>query len=135
MQSRAGQPPPLPGWACFPSAGPLGCKGMLLTHIQIPLNQNPQIPLCRAALQPLNPSLYIGPGLPRSRYQIQSLHLLSSMWFVIAQPSSWSSSLCKASLPLRESAPLYSLALSTNRLYAFKFCIQVIYKNSEGNRP
>lgn len=135
MQSRAGQPPPLPGWACFPSAGPLGCKGMLLTHIQIPLNQNPQIPLCRAALQPLNPSLYVGPGLPRSRYQIQSLHLLSSMWFVIAQPSSWSSSLCKASLPLRESAPLYSLALSTNRLYAFKFCIQVIYKNSEGNRP
>ena len=33
--------------------GPPGCQGTLLAHTQLTINYNPQIPLCRAALQRL----------------------------------------------------------------------------------
>ena len=32
-----------------------GFQGLQLTHVQLVIDQNPQIPLCTAALQPLNP--------------------------------------------------------------------------------
>ncbi|XP_050565909.1 uncharacterized protein LOC126913259 [Cygnus atratus] len=35
------------------TVGPPGCQGTLLAHIQLAVNHNPQIPLCRAALQRL----------------------------------------------------------------------------------
>ncbi|NWX66462.1 BRM1L protein, partial [Promerops cafer] len=58
VQSRAGQSSPLPGNA-VPDApqdrvGPPGCRA-LLAQIQLSVNQNPQVPFCGAALQPLIP--------------------------------------------------------------------------------
>lgn len=38
-----------------PQVGPFGHQGTLLTHIELPINPKPQIPFCKAALQPLVP--------------------------------------------------------------------------------
>lgn len=57
---QRGQPLPSPGGSAGPDAhrgtvGPFGCQGTQLTHIQFVVNQDPQIPVHRAALQPLIP--------------------------------------------------------------------------------
>ena len=59
-QSRTS--PPFTQWQCWAWCtpgyfGPLGCQGTLLAQIQLAVNQNPQTPFCRAALQPLFPQL------------------------------------------------------------------------------
>lgn len=59
-QSGAGQPCSLTDGSAEPDAsqgmvGPFGCHGTMLTNIQLPINQNLQIPFCGAALRPLTP--------------------------------------------------------------------------------
>lgn len=56
-----------------------------------------------------SPSLhwYVHPQLPHHR--IWHLLLLHFIWLVMAQPTNFSRSLCKASLPLRESTALHNL--------------------------
>lgn len=49
------------------------------------------------------PSLFLHPGLPHSRCRICHFPLLNFTWLVIAQPSHLWRSLCRVSLPLRES--------------------------------
>ncbi|KAK4810613.1 hypothetical protein QYF61_007350, partial [Mycteria americana] len=61
-------------------------------------------------------------GLPRPRWRIRHLLLLNFIRLVIAQLSSLSRSLCKASLPSRESTAPPSLVSSANLL-------NIIYKN------
>lgn len=50
--------------------GSFGFQGTLLTHIQLAVDQNPQIPFYRDALQPLVPNLYVYPGLLLLRCRI-----------------------------------------------------------------
>ena len=52
--------PPLTRWHCWAWSTPeygwlFGCQGTLLAHIQLAVSQSPQIPFCKAALQPLIP--------------------------------------------------------------------------------
>ncbi|KAK4806807.1 hypothetical protein QYF61_005603 [Mycteria americana] len=48
---------------------PLGCQGTLLTHIEPAVNQHPQIPFCRAALQPLLSQFILVPGITPCQVQ------------------------------------------------------------------
>ncbi|KAK4810542.1 hypothetical protein QYF61_004505, partial [Mycteria americana] len=80
------------------TVGPFGCQGTLLTHIELTINQTPQILFCRAILQPLvPPSLYVHPGLHRPSTNV-------------------SRCLCKASLPSRKSMAPPNLVLPANLL-------------------
>lgn len=47
--------------------GPFDCQGMLLAHVQLAINSDPQISLCGAALQPLIPQF-----VPKQDYPIPS---------------------------------------------------------------
>jgi len=58
LPSAQGEALPTLGWQCGPDApppgtvDPLGCQGMLLAHIQLAINQHPQIPFYGATLLP-----------------------------------------------------------------------------------
>ena len=65
------------------TAGPLGCQDTLLAHIQLVINLNPQIPLCKAAHQPLSPNLH----------PMQNLAIALFIQLAIIQPSHLSFSL------------------------------------------
>ena len=56
-QHRAGKNNPFPHLAVSagPGVDPMSCQGTLLTHIQLAVNQNSQIPFCGIALQFLIP--------------------------------------------------------------------------------
>ena len=69
QQRRADQdnPFPRPAGSAVPDApqdmvGPPGCQGTLLTHIQLAVDQNPQIPFLSAAFQPLTRQSNFGFG-------------------------------------------------------------------------
>ena len=55
------------------TVGPPGCQASLLAHNQLGINQNPQIPLCKAAhhnfipqmIPPMIPPLVVGGGWTR----------------------------------------------------------------------
>ncbi|KAK4810956.1 hypothetical protein QYF61_013364, partial [Mycteria americana] len=55
---------------------PLGCQGTLLTHVEPIVNQHPQIPFCRAALQPLLSQFILVPGVTPSQVQNPALGLV-----------------------------------------------------------
>ncbi|KAK4806787.1 hypothetical protein QYF61_005583 [Mycteria americana] len=103
------------------TVGPFGCQGTLLTHIQLAINLDPQISFRGAALQPLVLQFVCiiritsSQAIP-SQCRIWHLLLLNFIWLVITQLSSLSRSLCKASLPSRESTAPPSLVSSANLL-------------------
>ncbi|KAK4818920.1 hypothetical protein QYF61_022097 [Mycteria americana] len=45
---------------------PLGCQGTLLTHVEPAVNQHPQVPFCRAALQTLLSQFILVPSITPS---------------------------------------------------------------------
>jgi len=70
------------------TVGPFGFQSTLLTHIELAINQNPQILFCRDAFQPLCAcNLYVYPGLRHLRCRIWNLFLLNFIWLVTAQHS------------------------------------------------
>jgi len=86
----------------------------------------------------LSPSLCIYPGLPHPRCRIWNLLLLNIIWLIIAcinhMIDDFLRSLCKASLPLRESAVSPSLVSPASSLYnTFKSRVHVIYDNIKEN--
>ena len=95
--------------------GPFGNQCTLLTHTELTINQNPWIPSCRAALQPLVlQSVHKSTGLHHPRGGIWHFSLLNFTWLVTAQSLNLSRSLYKASLPSRQSMdPPNSVSLAS----------------------
>lgn len=60
---------------------PFGCQDTFITHLQLAVMQDPQIPFCRAALQP---PVCTHPVLLHPRCRIHHLLLLNIMQLVIA---------------------------------------------------
>lgn len=88
-----------------------------------------QVSLHGAYLQHLIPQWAWNPGLPCSSLKIQSLPLLNFIWLVIAQPSNLLRSLCRASLPLREStAPLNLLSSANLLIYSWVLCPSSLWR-------
>ena len=115
---------------------PLGCQGTLLTHIEPAVDQHPQIPFCRAALQPLLSQSVLVPGVTLS--QMQNLTFVLVKFHAIDD------------CPMLQSiqVPLQGL-LSLRRVNstsqfgivsklangAFNSCMQIIDQNIEWNWP
>ncbi|KAK4806181.1 hypothetical protein QYF61_001104 [Mycteria americana] len=98
------------------TVGPFGCQGTRLTHIQLAINPNPQVSFRGAALQPLVPQFVCIPRITPSQVQNLALALVKFHTVGDCQLSSLSRSLCKASLPSRESTAPPSLVSSANLL-------------------
>lgn len=65
---------------------PPGCQGSHLTHTEPAANLQPQIPVCKAALQPLLSHFPLPPGLTSSQVQnpvlvsVGKAHMGQSLW-------------------------------------------------------
>lgn len=46
-----------------------GCKGSLLTHVQLPIHQHPQVFFCRAAFNPFISQLVLVMGIASTQVQ------------------------------------------------------------------
>ncbi|KAK4815415.1 hypothetical protein QYF61_001403 [Mycteria americana] len=115
---------------------PTALQGTLLTHIEPAVDQLPQTPFCRAALQPLLSQSICVPALLRPRCRIQCLNLLNFVPLMIVLCFNLSRSLCKASCPSGESTapdPVWVISKLANG--AFNPCIQIIDKYTEQNKP
>ena len=56
--------------------GPFGFQGALLARVPLAVDQNPQVPLCRAALQPLIPQSVCTPRVAVTQVQNLALALV-----------------------------------------------------------
>ena len=87
-----------PGSAVFDAprdaVWPPGCQGTLLAPIEPAVDQPPQLPFCRAALQPLLAQLIIVPTVTPPR--IWHSDLFNVIPLIVAQCSNLSRSLCKS---------------------------------------
>ena len=61
------------------TAGPLGCQGTLLTHVQLLNSWNPRSLSVGILFSLLTPSVYVNLGMPYPRTRIQHLFLLNFM--------------------------------------------------------
>jgi len=85
LLSTEGTTPSLAWWQCWAEGtqgmvSPLSCWGTLLTHIQLTVNQNPQIPFCATALQSLFPQSKYSQGCPVLHVETTTW-TLCSWWF------------------------------------------------------
>jgi len=126
-QSREGQPLPSPGDSAGPDAapgtvGPSGCRGTLLSQMQLAANQNHQIPSHRPAVQPVPQPVRRARAAP-SHMQNLALALLHAH----GEHPLIHSDLGARPLCPRGSPPI--LASPTNSLNNVKIFIGVINKN------
>jgi len=95
------------------------CQATLLAHTEPAADQHPQVPCCRAALQPSSSSLYLCLALLHPRCGIQHFNLLNFTPLIIAQCSNLPIPLCKTSCPSRESTAPPSLVSSSSLLMVY----------------
>lgn len=136
-QGRAEQDNPLPAPASYAVLNaPQGTLSLLAarTHcwLMLSLLCHPQVPFCRAALQPL--PVYLCPALLHLRYRTPHLTLLNFIPLMTALCSFCLDHSASHLVPPQEANSLFSI-ISKNLKNTFKFCIHIIDKNVEHNLP
>ncbi|KAK4811354.1 LOW QUALITY PROTEIN: hypothetical protein QYF61_027583 [Mycteria americana] len=109
-------------------------QGTLLTHIEPAVNQHPQVPFCRAALQPLlSQSILVSSVTPS---QVQNLAFVLIKFHAIDDCPMLQSIPLQGLLPLKRVNSTSQIGIISKLADgAFNPCIQIVDKNIEQDWP